>query len=164
MRVSRTSLIAAAVVLSVVVAGATFIAAPRLMPDRMPNAAGAEAAEAVPGPQYQLRERVLNLADPVARRYVKIAITLEFEFEDKAPKSLSAEERSALQRGFEQALAPWLPIIDDAIIALVSSKTSADLASPEGKLQLKNEIRDVANRAFGRQRVANVYFTQFVIQ
>ena len=76
----------------------------------------------------------------------------------------SAEERQQKQEEFNKQLAHQEPLIDDAIIALLSSKTTSDIASPEGKAVLKQEIRESLNNILGGERVVNVYFTQFVIQ
>ncbi len=57
-----------------------------------------------------------------------------------------------------------VPLIRDAIITLVSSKSVESLSSPEGKMQLKDEIILRANQAVGRDVIVGVYFTEFVMQ
>jgi flagellar FliL protein len=56
------------------------------------------------------------------------------------------------------------PQIRDAIITLLTSKTSDALISPEGKLQLKDEINIRINQVLGENSVKNVYLTDFVMQ
>ncbi|MBI3591994.1 MAG: flagellar basal body-associated FliL family protein, partial [Nitrospirae bacterium] len=52
----------------------------------------------------------------------------------------------------------------DAIITLLTSKTFDALMSPEGKLQLKDEINMTANQILGNNSVKNAYLTEFVMQ
>jgi len=47
---------------------------------------------------------------------------------------------------------------------LLSSKTSEELSTLEGKILLRKEIVDRLNQALGQATVARVYFTDFVIQ
>ena len=54
--------------------------------------------------------------------------------------------------------------VRDALLLLLSSKTSQDLATLEGKILLRKEIVDRLNQALGQAKVARVYFTDFVIQ
>ena len=90
---------------------------------------------------------LVNLADPLGRRYLKM--TLDVELVNKA----AAEE-----------LGKQTPKVRDAIILLLSSKSYADLATPESKLVLKNEVVERLNLILGGARVRNVYFTDMVIQ
>ncbi|MCA1944410.1 MAG: flagellar basal body-associated FliL family protein [Desulfovibrio sp.] len=90
---------------------------------------------------------LVNLADPLGRRYLKM--TLDVELVNKA----AAEE-----------LNKQTPKVRDAIILLLSSKSYADLATPESKLLLKNEVVERLNLILGGARVRNVYFTDMVIQ
>lgn len=117
-----------------------------------------------PGPIYTWKERVVNLADPGARRYLKVAMSIEFTDQAAEFKKASAEEWKAKQTEFEKQLAPQAPMIDDAIIAMLSGRTSADVATAEGKTKLKQDIKETLNRLLGGEHVVNVYFTQFVAQ
>ena len=57
-------------------------------------------------------------------------------------------------------------MINDAIIRVLSSKTTEAVLSPDGKEQLKEELVEAINDASGLDEaaVANVYFTDFIIQ
>ncbi|GAB7079491.1 flagellar basal body-associated FliL family protein [Megalodesulfovibrio paquesii] len=90
---------------------------------------------------------LVNLADPLGRRYLKM--TLDVEVTNKQ----AAEE-----------LNKQTPKIRDAIILLLSSKTYADLSTFESKLVLKKEIVERLNLILGGAKVRNVYFTDMVIQ
>jgi len=88
---------------------------------------------------------VVNLADSNARRYLKVVLEVEMTGN---PELLEANQAK----------------IRDALLMLLSSKTSQDVASLEGKILLRKEIVDRLNQAIGQPKVSRVYFTDFVIQ
>lgn len=90
---------------------------------------------------------LVNLADPTGRRYLKLTMEVEVG-SDATVKEL--EGQSAKVR--------------DAVILLLSSKSYADLAPIESKLQLKNEVADRLNQILGGPKVLRVYITEMVIQ
>lgn len=90
---------------------------------------------------------IVNLADPLGRRFLRLTLDVEV---------VSGEAADDLNK-FESR-------VRDAIILLLSSKTYGELASMESKITLKNEIVDRLNQIIGNARVSNVYFTEFVIQ
>lgn len=89
---------------------------------------------------------VVNLADPMGRRYLKI--TLEVE----------------VAAGTGQALEASLSRAKDSLLLLLSSKFYAEISSLDQKLELKNEIMERLNQVVGKGKVKNIYFTEFVIQ
>lgn len=117
-----------------------------------------------PGPMYVLKEQVVNLADPGGRRYLKVALSIEFTTGAAEFKKATAEVRKEKQAEFDKELAPQAPLIEDAIITIVAARTSGDLSTPEGKQRLKSDLKDSLNRVLGGDQVSNVYFTQFVMQ
>jgi flagellar FliL protein len=90
---------------------------------------------------------LVNLADKETRRYLKVKVELEVENE-KAMKEL---EKS-------------VPRMRDAMILLLSSKTYADISTPEGKVKLKEEIMKRLVALPHGKKVSNAYFTEFVAQ
>lgn len=90
---------------------------------------------------------VVNLNDPGATKFLKVSMQIE----------LSGPAILEIAKG-------KTPQIRDAIINLLTSKTSDALMSPEGKLQLKDEINLMANQILGNNTVKNVYLTEFVMQ
>ena len=90
---------------------------------------------------------LVNLADPLGKRYIKVT----FEVEVVDPKV--ADE-----------LAKQKPKIRDSIIMLLSSKTFADLSPAESKLELKNEVTNRLNQILGGPKVTRVFITDIVIQ
>ncbi|CCO23035.1 flagellar basal body-associated FliL family protein [Maridesulfovibrio hydrothermalis] len=90
---------------------------------------------------------VVNLADPLGRRYLKLGIDVEV-ISEEAVAELSKKE----------------PMVKDTLILLLSSKTYQDLSSMESKILLKKEIVDRLNQIMGGSKVLQVYFTDMVIQ
>ncbi len=90
---------------------------------------------------------VVNLADPLGRRYLKVGIDVEVN-------TLEGVEK--VQAGMAQ--------IKDTLLLLLSSKTYADLASISNKLALKTEIVARMNQVMNDAFITQVYFTEFVIQ
>ncbi len=88
---------------------------------------------------------VVNLADPNARRYLKVVLEVEVTSNPELLEDNKAKIR-------------------DALLMLLSSKTSQDLSTLEGKILLRKEIVDRLNQAVGQPKVSRVYFTDFVIQ
>lgn len=98
-------------------------------------------------PTITLPSFLVNLYDPLGRRYIKLDVELEL---------ISPE----VKREVELLNAR----IRDAMILLLSSKTYSELSTPEGKHILRNEIMDRVNQILNGPKVVRVYFTDFVIQ
>ncbi|MDK2896272.1 MAG: flagellar protein FliL [Candidatus Atribacteria bacterium] len=98
---------------------------------------------------YQFEPHFLvNLADTQVLRYLKVVLGVEV-----------SNQRVA------QELANRQVEVRDALIMVMSAKQSEDLATTEGKEQLKEEIKDTLNRLVGEQgEVKEVYFVDFVMQ
>ena len=107
-----------------------------------------EAAEpATPTTVVAVQPFVVNLANPIGSKIVRL--TMELEMIDEASvKQLNQE----------------MVKVRDSIILLLSSKTYTDLAPMEGKLQLKNEIVERVNQILGGPKVTKVYFTDMIFQ
>ncbi|OBQ54846.1 flagellar basal body-associated FliL family protein [Halodesulfovibrio spirochaetisodalis] len=90
---------------------------------------------------------LVNLSDPLGRRYIKLTLDVEVANADSA-QTLEAQGAK----------------VRDAVILLLSSKSYADLASLESKLLLKNELVTRLNQIIGSSKVVRVYFTELVIQ
>ena len=90
---------------------------------------------------------LVNLADPLGRRYLKLTVEVEVLNGDVVEEVNMSEAK-----------------VRDAIILLLSSKSYTDLASLESKILLKNEIVERLNQVLGGRKVKRVYFTEMVIQ
>jgi len=99
------------------------------------------------GVMYDLGVFTVNLADANTDAYARVAITLE----------LSNEK-------VRQEVDKRLPIIKDAVIDVISSKTSDFVKTPEGRESLRLEIIKRLNIILVEGGVRNIYFTEFVVQ
>ena len=98
-------------------------------------------------PVVTLPTFMVNLADPLGRRYIRLTIEVEVN---------SADAAAELNNNTAK--------VRDAINMLLSSKSYADLAPSENKILLKNEIVERLNQILGGPKVARVYFVDIVIQ
>jgi flagellar FliL protein len=90
---------------------------------------------------------LVNLSDKDARRYLKVKIDLEVDNE----KAVKVLEKS-------------LPRIRDQLIFLLSSKSYPEIATPEGKHQLKKDILARLHAIPTGKKISAAYFTEFVAQ
>lgn len=106
-----------------------------------------EEAKKEDGVMFALEPFVVNLSDQSGNRFLKVSLQIELS----GPQVMESAKLKT-------------PQIRDSIITLLTSKTSDALISPEGKLQLKDEINITANQILGNNSVKNVYLTEFVMQ
>ena len=126
-----------------------------------------------------LGDFILNLADINARRYLKIGVAMEItktqEEIDTAAAAANAKSSGGHGHGAAPAADPnasiaaemerHKPAIRDAIISVLSNKTSDELSTPTGKEIAKEEILEMVNNIFeGQREVIRVSFGQFIIQ
>ena len=106
-----------------------------------------EAAAETDGQLVTLDSFVVNLSDPLGRRYLKTTLDVE------VTNAAAAAE-----------LAAAMPKVKDTLLLLLSSKSFADISSMDRKIELKNDIVNRLNQIIGKNKVRNVYFTEFVVQ
>ena len=104
-------------------------------------------AESPLGFIYSMKPLIVNLADDSGGRYLKI----KFEMELSSQAVLTEIDKR-------------LPQVTDSVIMLLSSKSYNDMASPEGKDQMRNEIVLHLNSFLKTGTVTRIYFTEFVMQ
>ena len=120
-----------------------------------PNAAATEVTgEANPqvetdslGPIFSLETFIVNLADEDGKRYLRITMDLELS-----------------QKKLVDTMKQRLPQIRDSILMILPTKRFDDIRTVEGKTLLRSEILAKLNSLLGLEGVANIYFTEFVIQ
>jgi len=101
------------------------------------------------GPVLTLDEFLVNLADPGSDHFLKVTVGLELDkAKGKTPESLKEDA----------------PLIRDAVLTSLSSKTRDDIASIKGREKLKADIKKSVNEGLGEDDVQGVYFTNFVTQ
>jgi len=103
--------------------------------------------ESLEGTLTPLPVFLVNLADPLGRRYLKLGL----EVEVRDPEA-------------QAALTKYEAKIKDTLLLLLSSKTYDSLQSMEAKMELKQEIADRLNQILGKGSVLRVYITEMVIQ
>lgn len=98
------------------------------------------------GEIYTFKPFQLNLGNPLENRFIKIEIAVEY-------KGSNAQKAEIIKREAQ---------LRDAIIGIVGRKTREFLLSPDGKDQLRREIKIKLNR-FLSQPIDAVYITEMLI-
>ncbi len=88
---------------------------------------------------------LVNLAGSRGQKLVKVDMELEVS-----------------NTAVEKEINTIMPKIRDIIIIILSSKTYAQIATAQGKDELRNEIRDKVNLFLTKGRIKRVYFTEFI--
>jgi len=99
------------------------------------------------GPIYAMDPFIVNLNEPLGKRYLKVKVEFEMDKED-----LRAE------------MDKRLPQFRDGILTLLSSKSYKDISDLSGKYELRAEILGMVNGFLKTGKVRNVYFTEFIVQ
>jgi flagellar FliL protein len=129
------------------------------------NAEPVSSAEVLPGQGIMVdtSTKIVNLNEPGGKKFIRVTATLEF-----APpagyESLKAEEKTAAMAKFMEEINSRIPILDDSIVTLLSSKDFQSVYSTEGKDKLRQEIMDAVNTRLPDYKVIYVYFKEFVMQ
>ncbi len=121
-----------------------------------------------------LGDFTMNLSDVQPRRYLKANVAVEVT--NPMPEQIE-EEKSSGGHGGHGASAPnpkkalieemeqYKPAIRDAVITVLTSKTSDELATTAGKELAKQQIAESVNGIFdGEREVIRVSFGQFIMQ
>ena len=90
---------------------------------------------------------LVNLADPLGKRYLKMTAKLEVQGDNA--KTMVQDN---------------MPKIKDSVIMLLSSKSFQDLSSMDKKIRLKKQIVKRINQILQEPVINRVFFTEFVIQ
>jgi flagellar FliL protein len=93
---------------------------------------------------------LVNLADMDAARFVKVTFRLGLD-ESKLGEEYSSDP-------------VILAATRDRIISLLGTKTSDEMLTPEGKEQLRKEIREKVNEILPKGKVVEVFIMDFVVQ
>lgn len=157
--------------------------------DGAPGPADHDGGQASFGPTYIIKDRIVNLADPTVRRYLRFSVAIEFA-PHGATKASAAPTypgaRSHLisdtaehdgyqpvaggkddpEKEFRAHIKRYVPAIEDAVMTLLSSKTYAEVATADRRESAKREIKTrLGGLLDGTDlHVTNVYFTDVVVQ
>lgn len=111
-----------------------------------------QAAEPAPDPTMVAFEPfIVNLADGGGRRFLRVSMQL-LVVGDRTAREL--EEKKGLLHSR----------VRSAILELLTTQTSAGLASPEGRAELKKAIAETAKHQLEGTEVSDVLFAEFVVQ
>jgi flagellar FliL protein len=119
--------------------------------------------------------KIVNLADPGGRRYLKTTITIEVA--PPAGLATHSEEEAAagghegaaatedpVLTAFNDTMTANMPVINDTLTTLLSSKTFEGIYTIDGKEALRVEIQETLNERLPELHVIAVYFTEFIVQ
>jgi flagellar basal body-associated protein FliL len=139
-----------------------------LSPAVVEEAPTAEPEEhtAVPGEgvMVNMSTKIINLVDPTGHRYIRLTVVAEFAPENAEYESLPEEEKSAYLAEFQDKLNARMPVMDDTVITLLSTKTYEELYTADGKEKLRAEIMDGLAHKLPDMNLLSIYFTEFVVQ
>jgi len=116
------------------------------------------------GIMYDTGTKIINLAEPTGRRYIRVNIVLEFLPTDPGYLELEHEEQTHYLEEFDAEVNSRLPVINDSLISIFSSKTFEDVYTADGKEMIRQEIQLLLNERLADYTVMNIYFTEFVVQ
>ncbi len=116
------------------------------------------------GIMLNMSTKIINLVDPGGRRYIRLTVVAEFAPDNPEYELLPEAEKTAYLALFNEKLNSRLPIMDDTVITLLSTKTYEDLYTAEGKEKLRMEIMDTLSQKLVDLHILSIYFTEFVVQ
>ena len=119
------------------------------------------------GPMLALDSRVINLANsatPGAFKYAKVAVTIELRPQAASFYGLASDARAKQEKLETDKVSEDVPLLLDALGAVVSSHDSVSLNSKDGRAELKTELLAAMRKVLGDREVIDVYFTDLVMQ
>jgi len=116
------------------------------------------------GVMLNMSTKIINLVDPGGHKYIRLTVVAEFAPDDPTYPKLAAAEKTTYLTAFNAKLTALLPIMDDTVITLLSTKTYEDLYTADGKEKLRLEIMDTLSKKLPDFKIISIYFTEFVVQ
>jgi flagellar FliL protein len=116
------------------------------------------------GIMLNMSTKIINLVDPGGHKYIRLTIVVEVAPDNPEYASLPEEEKTHYLSEFEQKLNSRLPIMDDTVITLLSTKTYEELYTADGKENLRTEIMSIFAEKLPDLQIISIYFTEFVVQ
>lgn len=132
--------------------------------------AGGEVVVTEPGEglMVDMNTKIINLSDPTGRKYIRLTVVLEFVPDPVAEEAAAGGEEGekAADPNAEQLakINARMPLMDDMVITILSSKTYEELYTADGKELLRKEIQEAINQRLPELNILSVYFTEFVVQ
>lgn len=97
---------------------------------------------------FDAGEKVLNLADEGANRYLRVHTVLEYKKDEKLTKELEANQAQIIEK----------------IILVLRSKTSEQVSNVKNTEAVKKEMLQSINSGLKQGKIDRIYFTDFLIQ
>lgn len=116
------------------------------------------------GIMANMSTKIINLADASGRKYIRVTMVLEFAPDDPKFTEMKAEEKTAYLQDINGRIANLMPLMDDTVITLLSTKTFDELYPASGKELLRLEIMKAIAAKVSSPQIISVYFTEFVVQ
>ncbi|MEI6290773.1 MAG: flagellar basal body-associated FliL family protein [Chloroflexota bacterium] len=116
------------------------------------------------GVMLNMSTKIINLVDPGGRKYIRLTVVVEFAPDNPDFMAMTAEEKTTYLTEFNAKLTGRMPIMDDTVITLLSTKTYEDLYTADGKEKLRQEILDQLTKKLPDLKILSIYFTEFVVQ
>ncbi len=107
--------------------------------------------------------KIVNLTDPGGRKFIRANVVVEFATDPKY-KTMSETEKKTYLTTFNEEVKSKLPIINDTIISVLSTKDFAAIYTAEGKDKLRKEMLDALKAKVHEPAIIAIYFTEFVMQ
>ena len=93
-----------------------------------------------------------------------MTIVLEFAPDNPAYVTMAAEAKTAYVTDFQSRINARMPVLDDTVITLLSTKTFQDLYTADGKEKLRQQIMQAIALKMPDVKILSIYFTEFVVQ
>jgi hypothetical protein len=116
------------------------------------------------GVMVNMSTKIINLVDPTGHKYIRLTVVAEFAPDDPEYQALPEEEKAAYLTTFQDKLNARMPIMDDTVITLLSTKTYEELYTADGKERLRAEIMNGLSSKLPDLHLLSIYFTEFVVQ
>lgn len=134
-------------------------------PGRTPVTVSAELTPASTGPMMDLGPFIVNLGDVNERRYLRVAMSLDFQTQDPQFVEGNEDKRRQWISSLKTELGRLEPVFKDVVVTTLTVKQPQTLSTANGKEELKAELIARLNRHLpSRASVQNIYLTDFVIQ
>ncbi|WP_022852283.1 flagellar basal body-associated FliL family protein [Limisalsivibrio acetivorans] len=105
----------------------------------------AEKEEAGESYHVRFKDIVTSVSDPTGRRYIRMDLSIETKNEDLADKMTENQDHTA-------------KVITNAL----STAQNINVRDDDGKMQVKNSIRQSLGEYYNTDKIDNVYFENFV--
>jgi flagellar FliL protein len=127
---------------------------------------GHSTGEYLPGTGVMLDTgtKIVNLAEPGGRKFIRCNVVVEFAITDPEYEKLAGEKKTEFMNELKVEMNTQLPIINDTIITILSTKDFQAVYTAEGKEALRADILNTIKARLPEFYIINIYFTEFVMQ